>query len=311
MHGAATMAALPSADAVLLVSDASQEYTAPELEFLRHAASVCPNVACVLTKSDLYPEWRRIAELDRAHLADGRDRRRSCSPSPPRCAGTPCWATTPRSTWSPGSRRSSGYLRQRVLGQADRLARRGIGARRARRHRPARGEPARRARGPAEPRLRPASSSSELADAQQRAAGAEGAVRALAADPQRRCRRPERRHRPRPARPDARDQPRGRGGAGHRGRPHQGVGPVLGLGAAGGGRRRVGQLRLGHPARTRPGPAGGRPLLRRTRAGASRPAQRPVGRAALGPGDHRARDRAVDRRPEGADRAARAATWGC
>jgi hypothetical protein len=69
VHGAATMAMLPSADAVLLVSDASQEYTAPELEFLRQAAKVCPNVACVLTKTDLYPEWRRIAELDRAHLA--------------------------------------------------------------------------------------------------------------------------------------------------------------------------------------------------------------------------------------------------
>jgi len=68
VHGAATMAALPSADAVLLVSDASQEYTAPELEFLRQAVRVCPNVACVLTKTDLYPEWQRIAELDRAHL---------------------------------------------------------------------------------------------------------------------------------------------------------------------------------------------------------------------------------------------------
>ncbi|MDQ4010605.1 MAG: dynamin family protein [Actinomycetota bacterium] len=69
VHGAATMAMLPSADAVLLVSDASQEYTAPELEFLRQAVKVCPNVACVLTKIDLYPEWRRIADLDRAHLA--------------------------------------------------------------------------------------------------------------------------------------------------------------------------------------------------------------------------------------------------
>ncbi|MGH3920898.1 MAG: dynamin family protein [Pseudonocardiaceae bacterium] len=69
VHGAATMAMLPSADAVLLVSDASQEYTAPELEFLRQATKVCPNVACVLTKIDLYPEWRRIADLNRAHLA--------------------------------------------------------------------------------------------------------------------------------------------------------------------------------------------------------------------------------------------------
>lgn len=69
VHGAATMAALPSADAVLLVSDASQEYTAPEIDFLRQAIAVCPNAACVLTKTDLYPEWRTIAERNRGHLA--------------------------------------------------------------------------------------------------------------------------------------------------------------------------------------------------------------------------------------------------
>ncbi|OZM82886.1 dynamin family protein [Pseudonocardia sp. MH-G8] len=68
-HGAATMSALPSADAVLLVSDAAQEYTGPELEFLDAAMKLCPNVACVLTKTDLYPHWRRIEELDRGHLA--------------------------------------------------------------------------------------------------------------------------------------------------------------------------------------------------------------------------------------------------
>ncbi|GAA3803911.1 isoniazid-inducible protein iniA [Cellulomonas soli] len=66
--GAATMSALPSADAVLLVSDAGQEYSAPEIEFLQQALAVCPNVACVLTKTDLYPHWRAVAELDRRHL---------------------------------------------------------------------------------------------------------------------------------------------------------------------------------------------------------------------------------------------------
>ena len=68
-HAASTIAALPTADAVLLVSDAAQEYSAPELDFLRAAMKLCPNVACVLTKTDLYPQWRRIAELDRIHLA--------------------------------------------------------------------------------------------------------------------------------------------------------------------------------------------------------------------------------------------------
>jgi hypothetical protein len=68
-HGAATMAALTGADSVLLVSDASQEYTKPELDFLAAALQLCPNVACVVTKTDLYPEWRRIVEIDRRHLS--------------------------------------------------------------------------------------------------------------------------------------------------------------------------------------------------------------------------------------------------
>ncbi|MGH8910147.1 MAG: dynamin family protein [Egibacteraceae bacterium] len=68
-HGASTMAALPSADAVVLVSDASQEYTASELELLRQAMRVCPNILCVLTKIDFYPQWRRIADRNRQHLS--------------------------------------------------------------------------------------------------------------------------------------------------------------------------------------------------------------------------------------------------
>jgi Dynamin family len=68
VHGSATMAMLPSADAILLVSDGAAEYSRPELEFLRQAELICPNVACVLTKIDLYPRWQWIAELDRRHL---------------------------------------------------------------------------------------------------------------------------------------------------------------------------------------------------------------------------------------------------
>ncbi|MHA7264203.1 dynamin family protein [Arthrobacter sp. TMN-37] len=67
-HSLTTLTALPTADAMLLVSDASQEYTEPEIRFLRQALRVSPNVACVLTKTDLYPQWRRVAELDRGHL---------------------------------------------------------------------------------------------------------------------------------------------------------------------------------------------------------------------------------------------------
>ncbi len=68
VHGALTVGVLPSADAVLLVTDASQELTEPELRFLKSARELCPTVACVLTKTDLYPEWRKVEKLDREHL---------------------------------------------------------------------------------------------------------------------------------------------------------------------------------------------------------------------------------------------------
>jgi hypothetical protein len=123
VHGAATMAALPTADAVLLVSDASQEYTAPELEFLRQAVRLCPHVACVLTKTDLYPEWRRIAELDRGHLrAAGIDAGLFGVSSAVR------WQAV--LTGDAALNAESGfveletYLAERVLGQADLLRRR-------------------------------------------------------------------------------------------------------------------------------------------------------------------------------------------
>lgn len=68
VHSLSTLTALPTADAVLFVSDASQEYTAPEMDFLSQAMRVCPNIACVLTKIDLYPQWRQVAALNRIHL---------------------------------------------------------------------------------------------------------------------------------------------------------------------------------------------------------------------------------------------------
>ena len=68
-HTLSTLTALPTADAMLLVSDASQEYTEPEIRFLRQAMRITPSVVGVLSKTDLYSEWRRVAELDRGHLS--------------------------------------------------------------------------------------------------------------------------------------------------------------------------------------------------------------------------------------------------
>ena len=68
-HSAASLAAISLADAVLFVTSAAQELTRSEADFLRRARTLCPTVACVLTKTDFYPAWRRIRDLDEAHLA--------------------------------------------------------------------------------------------------------------------------------------------------------------------------------------------------------------------------------------------------
>ena len=67
-HLSATLGLLPDADAVLLVSDASQEFTAPEMRFLRQAVEICPTLAVIATKTDLYPYWRQVVDADVAHL---------------------------------------------------------------------------------------------------------------------------------------------------------------------------------------------------------------------------------------------------
>ncbi|MEU0885649.1 dynamin family protein [Lentzea sp. NPDC005914] len=65
---ASTMRALAMADGLIVVTDASQELTATEVDFLRHAQQTCPSVLVALTKTDFYPHWRRILDLDRNHL---------------------------------------------------------------------------------------------------------------------------------------------------------------------------------------------------------------------------------------------------
>ncbi len=66
---AGALSFVPTADAVLVVSDASTEITEPELELLRRVRELCPAVALLLAKIDLYPHWRQVCEADAAHLA--------------------------------------------------------------------------------------------------------------------------------------------------------------------------------------------------------------------------------------------------
>ena len=68
-HGIVTLSALDLADGALFVTDASQELTAPEVQFLKLVVARCPVTACVVAKTDLHREWRRIVEIDRRHLA--------------------------------------------------------------------------------------------------------------------------------------------------------------------------------------------------------------------------------------------------
>jgi replication fork clamp-binding protein CrfC len=67
-HLNATLGLLPEADAMLMVSDTSQEFTEPEMTFMRQAFEICPVAAIVATKTDLYPHWRQIVESNQAHL---------------------------------------------------------------------------------------------------------------------------------------------------------------------------------------------------------------------------------------------------
>lgn len=67
-YGQLALAALKTAGGALFVSDCSQELSAPELEFLRLSFERCPTMALVMSKIDLYPEWRRVVELNTGHL---------------------------------------------------------------------------------------------------------------------------------------------------------------------------------------------------------------------------------------------------
>ncbi|WP_253885607.1 dynamin family protein [Actinokineospora diospyrosa] len=67
---ARALAALAEADAVLVVTDATGELTPLELELLTHVSRLCPTVLVALTKIDLVPGWRRVADADRGRLAE-------------------------------------------------------------------------------------------------------------------------------------------------------------------------------------------------------------------------------------------------
>ncbi|MGH1501964.1 MAG: dynamin family protein [Acidimicrobiales bacterium] len=67
-HATAALGAMSVADAAVFVSDASQEFTRAEVDFLRQAIDLCQTVICVMTKTDFYPAWRKVLDLNKGHL---------------------------------------------------------------------------------------------------------------------------------------------------------------------------------------------------------------------------------------------------
>ncbi|MCV7413714.1 dynamin family protein [Mycolicibacterium litorale] len=68
-HSVHVLNEVAASDAAVFVTDASQEFTQPELRFLRNVRELCPTTVIAMTKTDLYPDWRRIVDADESHLA--------------------------------------------------------------------------------------------------------------------------------------------------------------------------------------------------------------------------------------------------
>lgn len=116
---------LPGADAVLFVSDASQEYTEPEIAYLRQIQQLCPTIIGVITKIDLYPRWPDIQRANRSHLTNaGLD-----IPLLPLSAAmnqTARGGNDPELAVESGVPQLVDFLRHRVIGDADLVLRHAV-----------------------------------------------------------------------------------------------------------------------------------------------------------------------------------------
>lgn len=126
VHSLMTIAALPTAHAMLFVTDASQEFTAPELRFLRQAARVCREIAVVMTKIDLVPQWRTIADLDRRHLDAAELQGVPIYPVSSTLHVRACERGDLELEAESGFPELAGHLRRNVVARAATVARRGI-----------------------------------------------------------------------------------------------------------------------------------------------------------------------------------------
>jgi hypothetical protein len=125
VRSASMFASVSQADAVLVVSAATRELSTSELSLIDQVAKLCPTVVVVLTKIDIAPRWRRVAERDRARLA-------SAGISAKVIPVSAMLRLAAARAGDEGLNAESGfaelvsYLRHEVIGQRDLLARRSV-----------------------------------------------------------------------------------------------------------------------------------------------------------------------------------------
>jgi hypothetical protein len=125
MRSASMMAAVSQADAVIVVSAATRELSTTELALIEAVARLCPTVVLVLTKIDIAPRWRRVAERDRARLASAGIQARVIPVSAMlRLAATK--SGDEKLNAESGFSELLAYLQRDVIGQPDLLARRSV-----------------------------------------------------------------------------------------------------------------------------------------------------------------------------------------
>jgi hypothetical protein len=125
MRSASMFAAVAQADAVIVVSAATRELSTTELSLIDQVARLCPTVVLVLTKIDIAPRWRRVAERDRARLASAGIQAKVIPVSAMlRLAATK--AGDEKLNAESGFTDLLAYLQREVVGQPDLLARRSV-----------------------------------------------------------------------------------------------------------------------------------------------------------------------------------------
>ena len=71
-HLSATLGLLPDADAMLMVSDTSQEFTEPEMNFIRQALEICPLATILVDQDRSLPALARDRRRPTSHTCSGR-----------------------------------------------------------------------------------------------------------------------------------------------------------------------------------------------------------------------------------------------